>query len=368
MCNYQRPLKLHSNRVWRTYTGGKLLEQWKGLTDSSDDHFPEEWIASIVKARNPGREHILDEGLSYADVGEGCRKTLKHLIENSPSFYLGENHVKKYGNNTAVLIKLLDSSERLTIQVHPDSKKAKRLFHSDFGKTEAWYILGGREINGEPPFVLLGFKPGITKEKWRELFEEQDIESMKNSLHKFYVKPGQVFLIEGGTPHAIGPGCFLVEVQEPTDYTIRVERHTPSGDEVPDSLCHQGIGFEKIFDCFHYDTYTKEDVLKKWCLNSAILHDSNDACEKILIGSGDTTKFCMNSIDVKNSYMLGDTGAFSVFIVISGYGKVYWQDGADLVRQGDLLFIPAGVKNISFVNKSPYFLTLIRCFHLYRTK
>jgi mannose-6-phosphate isomerase len=362
MCNNQKPLKLYSNRVWRTYTGGRMLEQWQGLADSSDSHFPEDWVASVVRARNPGRDNICDEGFSYFETKDGCKEMLKQLIESDPIYYLGERHSKKYGSNTALLIKLLDSAERLTIQVHPDSEAAKNLFHSDFGKTEAWYVIGGREINGEPPYVLLGFKPGITEEIWRKLFDTQDIESMINALHKFYIKPGQVYLLEGGTPHAIGSGCFLVEIQEPTDYTIRVERHTPAGQEVTDALCHQGIGFNRIFDCFHYETYTREEVLKKWCLDPITIHKSDTACEKVLVGLQNTVKFSMNSIEIKGSYEIDGTGFFSVIIVLSGSGKVSWLGGETSFNQGEQLFLPAGLGKLVFKNNDPYPLNLIRCF------
>ncbi len=84
-------------------------------------------------------------------------------------------------------------------------------FNSEFGKTEAWYILGGREVEGEKPYVLLGFKPGTTREQWKSLFEEQDIQGMLDCLHKVPVQEGDTFLLEGGVPHAIGSGCFMVE-------------------------------------------------------------------------------------------------------------------------------------------------------------
>jgi len=47
-------------------------------------------------------------------------------------------------------------------------------------------------------------------------------------------------MIYGGVPHAIGSGCFLMEVQEPTDYTMRVEKMTPGGMTMSDELIHQG--------------------------------------------------------------------------------------------------------------------------------
>ncbi len=66
---------------------------------------------------------------------------------------------------------------------------------------------------------------------------------MLDSLHKVPLTEGEVLLIEGGVPHAIGSGCFLIEIQEPTDYTLRVERTTVRGETLPDTACHQGAGF-----------------------------------------------------------------------------------------------------------------------------
>jgi mannose-6-phosphate isomerase len=75
-----RPLKLKSTRVWRTYWGGKLIENWHGIKDARDSDFPEEWVASVVKVRNPGREHIINEGLSEIDNTCNNPLTLKELI------------------------------------------------------------------------------------------------------------------------------------------------------------------------------------------------------------------------------------------------------------------------------------------------
>lgn len=74
-------------------------------------------------------------------------------------------------------------------------------------------------------YVYLGFKEGITKEKWRDLFEKQDVRGMEESLHKILVHPGDTFFIPGGVPHAMGSGVYFAEVQQPTDITLRTERN-----------------------------------------------------------------------------------------------------------------------------------------------
>ena len=53
-------LKLSETRVWRTYTGGAKLDQWRNKTTCSVGNFPEDWVASTTRARNPGREDILE--------------------------------------------------------------------------------------------------------------------------------------------------------------------------------------------------------------------------------------------------------------------------------------------------------------------
>ena len=243
-------LKIYSTRVWRTYLGGKEIEKWEGTNEPQDGEFPEIWVASTVKAINPGREYILNGGLSEVKNVSHDRALMKDIIDSDPEIFLGKQHCEKYGNNSGMLVKIIDAMNRLTIQVHPDKKFAKEMFSSEYGKTEAWYIMGGRETDGEAPYILIGFKPGITYEKWKDMFHRQEIPLMLESLHKVYVKPGEVYFLDAGVPHAIGAGCFLVEVQEPTDYTIRVERKTPEGIAINDRLCHQGLGFEKIMLLF----------------------------------------------------------------------------------------------------------------------
>jgi mannose-6-phosphate isomerase len=357
----QRPLKLLSNRVWRTYHGGKMIEQWQGNEAPQDNSFPEEWIASVVQARNAGREHIV-EGLSLVEIEGEPSVSLKELVSTRPVSFLGERHVQMFGSQLGVLVKALDSAERLTIQVHPDRQTAKTLFSSAFGKTEAWYILGGREIDGEAPYILYGFKPGMTREQWEKLFWDQDIEGMIQSLNKLEVEPGQVFLVEGGMPHAIGSGCFLLEIQEPTDYTIRVERTTPGGREIPDFMCHQGIGFERMFDCFHYDTYSEDEVADRFRIQSKLVHESKGFLERSLISYEDTKYFALSSIEIAHSCVLGQQGSFSVLVVAAGSGNLIWDGGIMEVQQGDQIFLPAGVEELRCERTAGEMLQLLRCF------
>lgn len=312
------PLKLKYNRVRRTYKGGKLLDIFQGLKKPNDSYYPEEWIASTVSPRYV--EGNSKEGLSMVDTYLGKPVFLKDLIELFSEEYLGAKHISKYDKNMGILTKILDPAERLTIQVHPNREIAKRFFDSKFGKTEVWHILDIRRINGELPYVLLGFRRGVTKKKWIELFEKQDIHGMINALNKIYVKPGDTFLVEGGLPHAIGPGCFILEVQEPTDYTIRVERTTPSGLVIPEYLLHQGIGFEKMFEVFAYNGYTKDEILDLWYLGNKNPFFLKEGIYSV-IDYSNALYFKIESIKINSMiYKIKESETFSILLILEGDG------------------------------------------------
>ncbi|MFI3169994.1 MAG: type I phosphomannose isomerase catalytic subunit [Faecalibacterium sp.] len=354
----QLPILLDQPRAWRSYLGGALLDELHGAPKGSGmvGHFPEEWIISTTQAANPGRE-ALQEGLSHLvpEDENAAPITLKSQIEANPAAWLGAAHVAQFGAQTGVLVKLIDSAERLTIQVHPDRQKARALFQSDYGKTECWHILATRAIDGQTPCVYFGFKEGITRARWEALFHAQDIPAMLDCLHCCPVQVGDTIFIEGGVPHAIGAGCLLVEIQEPTDYTLRTERTTPSGFAVADALCHQGLGFEAMFDCFDYTGYSEAAVREKWFLPSQVLrsisvqenalnHDKivPPNIERLLIG-GDTAAafFSMKEYLIQDTLYFKGSDAFSGLYVLEGEGYYCSAAGEVTLCAPSQYFLPA---------------------------
>ena len=75
---------------------------------------------------------------------------------------------------------------------------------------------------------------------------------MLSLLNKVSVKKGDCIFVNGGEPHAIGAGCFMVEAQEPSDLMGVVEKHTVSGRELCDLKMHGGIGYENMLKMFTY--------------------------------------------------------------------------------------------------------------------
>ena len=78
------------------------------------------------------------------------------------------------------------------------------------------------------------------------------------------VAPGDFVFVDGGVPHAIGGGCFMVELQEPSDLMVVAERFTPSGRRIPDAKMHGGVGWERMFDVYEYDGRTYEETCARY--------------------------------------------------------------------------------------------------------
>ena len=357
--NTNVPLLLKPTRVRRTYLGGAWLDQRLGLPEPKDSNRPEEWLSSMTEAKNPGFPPISNEGLSTALI-DGKEVLLRDIVASDPVGMLGKAHVDRFGAQAGVLTKIIDSAERLSIQVHPDKTFAKQYFHSDYGKTECWHILGTRPVNGQKPFLMIGFRPGVTREKWEKLYHQQDIPGMLDCLHKVTPLPGETWLIRGGLPHAIGPGCILIEIQEPTDYTLRSERTMADGTLIPDALIHQGLGEEGLMNCFHYDPLTMDELIDSCRIAPQIKMYPDGSRWELLIGPKDTECFCLEKTDLIKKLQYKSEGTFSSLTVLQGEGILSWEGGQMPLRNGQQLFLPAGLRSFTLENASNDPFTLIR--------
>ncbi len=347
MSTWHYPLQIRSERVWRSYLGGRLIDGWQGRQPEVDDHFPEEWIGSTVHARNPGRESLIHEGYNQVAAPDGRTAWLHELVQADPTGMLGGGAAGTTG--IPVLVKILDAACRLSIQVHPDREKARSLFHSPFGKTEAWYILGGRSIDGQAPHICLGFRPGVTRAHWEGLYARQDVPGMLDALHRIPVEAGQVYLVDGGVPHAIGAGCLLLEIQEPTDLTLRTEKRTIDGRWLTDGECSLGVGLAGLFDCFHYDGLSLPDTLTRWQLQPQIVSQDSGFARTRLIDRRQVPYFGLDLLTVRTRAADIQSDGFSILTVLSGSGALVSGQLELPVRQGQSWFLPAAAKPVDAV-------------------
>lgn len=117
-------------------------------------------------------------------------------------------------DNPELLIKYLFTSERLSVQVHPDDANARARGHKR-GKSEAWYIL-----SAEPhATIAMGTLKPMNKDELRAASLSGTI---VNLLDWKAVQADQFWYAPAGTLHAIGPGLVLVEIQQNIDLTYRL--------------------------------------------------------------------------------------------------------------------------------------------------
>ncbi|MGI9862864.1 type I phosphomannose isomerase catalytic subunit [Moorella naiadis] len=337
----RQPLRLEENRVWRIYTGGWLLDQFLGKSHPTDGHFPEDWIGSTVLARNLGHNQTGTEGLSYVTMPGGERYSLKTLLEQAPAVLLGEEHYHKYGTNPGVLIKLLDTAMRLPIQVHPDKSLAQMYFNSPFGKTEAWLVLATREINNMPPYILFGFREGTSWQQFTTAVRENSSLALEQCLHRLPVQAGDVYLIDAGVPHAIGPGNLILELQEPTDITIRAEKNV-NNIVMNDEVAYQGLTLEQSLECYRFEPLTADETLRKYKLKPCLIKEQpGQGREQWLINYTDTPCFTLQSLQVTSYWEVEDHKTFHLMIIIKGRGNLVTEGSTTAIHQGNYFFIPA---------------------------
>ncbi|MEO7597754.1 MAG: class I mannose-6-phosphate isomerase [Opitutus sp.] len=258
LTGHERPrglVRLPPNRVWRTYTGGRTLNQLNGRADG-DSHFPEDWIGSTTRAVNIGRESI-PEGVSHVQIGAGSYD-LAALVAADATYFLGDDHVARFGAAPQLLVKFIDSAVRLHFQVHPTAEFAHRCLGSPSGKTEAYHVLSTRPEVGDP-CIYLGFQRPPSRDALRGMILRQDIAAIQSCFDPIRVQPGDTFVVPGGVPHALGAGVFLIEVQEPSDLVVRFEFER-GGVVLPEAARFMGRGLDFCLDVFDFTSWSHRRV------------------------------------------------------------------------------------------------------------
>ena len=196
------PLKfkpIFKEKIW----GGNKIQTVFGMDYSPLANCGEAWVLSGY-----------GDETSVVSNGFLAENQLDELIEIYMGDLVGEAVYEKYGYKFPLLIKILNSSDWLSIQVHPDDKLAESR-HNDLGKTEMWYI-----ADAEPGAELIsGFNQQMDSELYLSNLKNG---TLKEIMNYEKVQKGDVYFIPAGRVHAIGPGLLLFEIQQTSDLTYRI--------------------------------------------------------------------------------------------------------------------------------------------------
>jgi mannose-6-phosphate isomerase len=193
---------IFKERVW----GGRRLFTGLGKappSDSPSTPIGESWeLVDLPTAQDQSR----------VTTGAWAGRSLGELVRSEHRAEL-MGPVALDGGHFPLLVKYIDASQTLSVQVHPGEEAAARL--GGRAKAEAWYILAA-----EPgATIYLGLQPGTTAAQLRAALERGAVEEL---VLRVPARPGDLLPVPPGTVHAIGAGVLLAEVQQPSDTTYRV--------------------------------------------------------------------------------------------------------------------------------------------------
>lgn len=230
------------------------------------------------------------------------------------------------------LIKYIHATDFLSVQVHPDDDYALKN-EKESGKMECWLILDSEHKSG----VYLGFKKGVQREDFYR--EVQAGKPLEKFLEFHEVKRGDFFFVPPGTVHSIGKGILLLEVQQSSGITYRLNdwgRKDSAGNP-------RELHIEKAMDvlCFGDDFNSLENFKAK--RNLFQLEGFNE-----IIKTAFFTFFILKVLgsQSKKVHVNSFSGKIS-FMVLSGEGKV--QLGCEIYNIASMNSYIIDIRGIDFL-------------------
>ncbi|MBS4536777.1 mannose-6-phosphate isomerase, class I [Clostridium sp. D2Q-14] len=279
-------------KIW----GGTRLKEYFGY-EIPNENIGEYWAVSA----HPNAESVIK-------YGEFKGKKLS---------WLWDNHREIFGNiegkEFPLLTKIIDASDDLSVQVHPNDEYAKKHENGSLGKTECWYI-----IDCEKDSELVLGHNAESKEEMKQMIDEGKWDKL---LRKVKINPGDFFYIPAGTVHAIGSGTMILETQQTSDITYRVYDYNrlQNGKK-------RELHIEKSIDVA---TIPYKDIkLEKYKKNV-----NGNIIEKLV----ETNYFTICKLYITSSLDINQDKSFIIMSVLAGKGSI---DGID-IKKGQHFIIPA---------------------------
>ena len=295
-------------KIWGGQKLGKLFNRQLPV-----DKIGESW--DIASHKN---------GTSIVSNGQYKGKRLDELIKKFGRCLLGNSLNARDIEKFPLLIKMLDASDVLSVQVHPKDDYAALHENGELGKTEMWYI-----VDAEPgAHLYYGVRRGTTPEDFKRAILEGDVEPYLCSVN---VKKGDVLYIPAGMVHAIGPGIVICEIQQNSDTTYRVFDWNRVGDDGNPRQLH----IEKALDVIDFsgqhsnEKVTGIDVLEDGGKRTYLV-----ACPY----------FAAEKLELRNSIQeIANGEKFYLFTILEGRGSIEYNEGIQSFEEGDSIMIPANL-------------------------
>ena len=304
-------------RIW----GGRTLETRFGYAGLPDGPVGECWGVSA----HPN-------GPSTVRSGPHAGKTLIEVWADDRDFFGGDPR-----DSFPMLVKFLDASAWLSVQVHPDDAQAAELEGVPLGKTECWYVVAA-EPGAE---LILGHRAADPAEVAKLI----DAAEWDRLLLRQPVRAGDFVDVPSGTVHAVGPGLLICEVQQNCDTTYRVYDFDRTGDDGQPRELHLNKAKQVLtapYDPAATDTAEPVAEVPGGRRRTLVRGEFFDVTEHLVRGEGYLVRF--------PTYGLGT--------VVDGEGQLAYGDGTYPLAAGDHFVLPADAGDVRLSGK----LTLIGSF------
>ncbi|MDD5990292.1 MAG: class I mannose-6-phosphate isomerase [Paludibacteraceae bacterium] len=196
------------HKIW----GGHSIEKWYDYVPADYENVGEAWVMSDV-------EKYPTEVSNGAHAGD----SLQDLLEVYMDELVGEKVYDVFGNHFPLLLKFIDATDDLSIQVHPDDDYALENEKS-LGKTEMWYVLPSK---GDAA-IYLGWNQQMNVSLIHAAIADG---TLSEYLRGYKVHEGDVAYIPAGTVHAMRRNTIVAEIQENSDITYRLYDYNRIGND-----------------------------------------------------------------------------------------------------------------------------------------
>jgi mannose-6-phosphate isomerase len=296
---------LYQYRPW----GGRRLANLLSAPLPGDGPIGEAWLLS-------------DRDDHSSVIADGALKgrTLRQLLHQRPEQLLGT--LAGRFQRFPLLLKFLDVSGALSVQVHPSDQQTTYLPAGESGKTEAWVVLAV----GPKSRIYAGLTPNTTTDTLRQSLTQG---ALMDHLASFTPKPGDGIYIPAGTVHSLSD-LVVFEVQENSDVTFRLFdwNHVDAKSGRP-----RPLQVEQAMACVDFTQGAIDPV-------APVVEELTPVLRERLF---DCAHFRLWRLRADSAFTVGVTGTPRVLVCIDGHGRLEHAGTEYPLGKGDVLLLPASV-------------------------
>lgn len=302
------PLRFEPDYQYRPW-GGRRLNNLLSVPLPGVGPIGEAWLLSDR-----------DEHPSVVAQGPLEGQTIVRLLEQFPQQLLGQ--VAGHFSRFPLLLKFLDVSKSLSVQVHPSDAHKNLIPAGNTGKSEAWVVLE----EGAEARIYAGLRPFTTAAVLRQAIKNGTV---ADQLASFAPKPGDSVFVQAGTVHSLRD-VVVFEVQQNSDVTFRLY----DWDHVdPKTGQRRSLQVDQAMACIDFEQGAIQPLTPLVQETKPVLRERLVRCEH----------FDMTRISGRLPFVVGAAGMPSALVCLTGNGDLEYAGTHYALATGDVVLLPAVV-------------------------